>query len=249
VLHQQPVRKIQPEISAQNPLGPKKSRGFIHRHIKKNTPVIRHKKNTDQPPEPKVLGIGGSPRKGGNSDVLLNHILKGVDENPLTVDKVHLRDYQYQGCIGCERCRKDKICTGLNDGMSLLYPEILEAKGLILISPTHNYNVTAWIKAFIDRLYCFYIFDNNRPRGWLSQLAGQGRKAVLAAVCEQENKEDMGFTLDAMRLPLEALGYEIIGELPVLRTFSKGKVQEQTETLEKAAKLGSDLAKSIIINH
>ena len=46
-------------------------------------------------------------------------------------------------------------------------------------------------------------------------MAGQGRKAIIAAICEQENKEDMGFTLEAMRLPLEALGYEVIGELPV----------------------------------
>lgn len=94
--------------------------------------------------------------------------------------------------------------------MSLIYPGILESQGLILVSPTHNYNVTAWMKAIIDRLYCFYNFDDKRPRGWSSRLAGQGRKAVLAAICEQKNKDDMGFTLDAMRLPLEALGYEII---------------------------------------
>jgi len=204
-----------------------------------------HKNFIDQTPEAKVIGIGGSPRKGGNSDVLLKHILKGVSENQLVAEKVHLCDFQYQGCIGCERCRKDKICTGLNDGMSLLYPKIYKAKGLILISPTHNYNVTAWIKAFIDRLYCFYNFDNNFPRGWSSQLAGQGRKAVLAAVCEQENKKDMGFTLDAMRLPLEALGYEIIGELPVFKIFNKGKVRDNKEILQKAEKLGSDLAEAI----
>lgn len=101
------------------------------------------------------------------------------------------------------------------------------------------------MKAFIDRVYCFYNFDNRRPRRWSSQLAGQGRKAVLAAVCEQEEIADMGFTLDAMRLPLEALGYEIIGELPVLALFDRGKVKEESEILLKASKLGSDLAKSL----
>ena len=205
-----------------------------------------HKSFKDRSPEPKAIGIGSSPRKGGNSDVLLKHILKGVSENQIIADNVQLRDYQYQACIGCERCRKDKICTGLNDGMSLLYPKIFEAKGLILVSPTHNYNVTAWMKAFIDRLYCFYNFDSNRPRGWSSQLSDQDRKAVLAAVCEQKNKDDMGFTLDAMRLPLEALGYEIIGELAVFEIFDRGKIQEKKEILIKATELGSDLAKSIL---
>jgi len=65
-------------------------------------------------------------------------------------------------------------------------------------------------------------------------------------VCEQKNKDDMGFTLDAMRLPLEALGYEIIGELAVFGIFDRGKVQEKKEILIKATKLGSDLAKSIL---
>jgi multimeric flavodoxin WrbA len=200
----------------------------------------------DQSPKPKALGIGGSPRKNGNSDVLLEHILKGVRENKIIGDKVQLREFQYQACIGCERCRKDKICTGLKDGMSLLYPRIFESQGLILVSPTHNYNVTAWMKAFIDRLYCFYNFDDNRPRGWSSQLADQGRKAVLAAVCEQVDKNDMGFTLEAMRLPLKALGYEIVGELPVFGIFDKAKVKEKKEVLISASNLGADLAKSLL---
>ena len=196
-------------------------------------------------PVPKVLGIGGSPRKGGNSDILLQHILKGVEGESIITESRQLIKMQYQGCIGCEKCRKDKICTGLSDDMSRLYPEIIESKGLVLVSPTHNYNITAWMKAFIDRMYCFYDFDDNRPRGWSSRLAGQGRKAVISAICEQENKEDMGFTLEAMRLPLTAMGYEIIGELPVLRLFDRAKVKEENEILATAKKLGSDLAKSI----
>jgi multimeric flavodoxin WrbA len=199
----------------------------------------------DQSPKMRVLGVGGSPRKNGNSDVLLNHILKGVRENKILADKVQLRDFQYHACIGCERCRKDKICTGLKDGMSLLYPKIFESQGLVLVSPTHNYNVTAWMKAFMDRLYCFYDFDDHRPRGWSSRLADQGRKAVLAAVCEQTDDEDMGFTLEAMRRPLKALGYEIIGALPVFGVFDRGAVKDKKDVLTAASKLGADLADSL----
>ena len=196
-------------------------------------------------PQAKVLAVGGSPRKGGNSDVILKQIIKGVDKHQLYSAILQLRDVQYQGCIGCERCRKDKICTGLQDGMSLVYQDILASKGLVLVCPTHNYNVTAWMKAFIDRLYCFYNFANSRPRQWSSALAGQGRKAVIAAICEQETVIDMGFTLEAMRLPLEALGYEIIGQLPVFRIFDKAKVKEDKESMEKAQDLGHRLALSL----
>ncbi len=197
-------------------------------------------------PQDRILGLGGSPRKGGNSDILLKCMLAGAARRKIQAHGLHLRDVSMQGCIGCERCRKDRTCTGLTDGMSVLYPEVVASRGLILVSPTHNYNVTAWMKAFIDRLYCFYDFDRQCPRGWSSRLAGQKRMAVLAAICEQAHERDMGFTLNAMRLPLEALGYEIVGVQTVFRIFDKGKVREDREALLRAEQLGSDLAAALL---
>jgi multimeric flavodoxin WrbA len=196
-------------------------------------------------PNIEVFGVSGSPRKNGNSDVILKTIIAGVSKEKVSSDFLNLTDLQFQGCIGCERCRKDKICTGLVDGMSLLYRKIISSKGLILVSPTHNYNVTSWMKAFIDRLYCLYNFENDRPRSWSSQLGGQGRKAVFAAICEQATREDMGFTLEAMKKPIEALGYEISGELSVFKIFDKAKVKQDREAMEKAFELGKKLAQSI----
>jgi len=201
--------------------------------------------NANRIPEKQVLGVGGSPRKNGNSDILLKQVLRGVGQENIGCTAVQLRDMHFQGCIGCEKCRKDKICTGLIDGMSLLYRQIIAAKGLVLVCPTHNFNVTAWMKAFIDRLYCFYNFENTRPRAWSSQLAGQGRKALLVAVCEQETKKDMGFTLEAMRAPMEALGYQVIAEQAIFRIFDRGKVKEDTASLENAFVYGRNLAKAI----
>lgn len=209
--------------------------GFIQKDFMAGTPQTR------------VLGVGGSPRRAGNSDVLLESILKGVAESSVNTRKVHLRDFYYQPCIGCEKCRKDKMCTGLNDGMTLIYPEVYCSLGLVLVSPTHNYNITAWMKAFIDRLYCFYDFEDTRPRAWSNRLAGQGRKAVLAAVAEQTDEYDMGFTLEAMRRPVEALGYKIVGELPVLGIFDRGKVRQEEEVLNAASKLGRELADGILM--
>ncbi len=204
------------------------------------------KQISDYTPKPRVLGICGSPRKNGNSDILLDHVLKGTMEHGIATDKVALRNLQFKGCIGCECCRKDKICTGLPDDMSEVYPKIIESQGLVLVSPTHNYNITSWMKAFIDRLYCFYNFEDNRPRGWSSQIENQGRKAVLVAVCEQVDRHDMGFTLEAMRLPIEALGYEVIEELPVFGIFDKAKVKEQNDVLASAISHGVKLAKSFL---
>lgn len=196
-------------------------------------------------PENKVIGFSGSPRKNGNSDILLETIMTGVNQGKVHSDYYNLTDIDFKGCIGCEKCRKTKICTGLIDGMSLVYPNLLSSKGLVLVSPTHNYNITSWMKAFIDRLYCFYNFENDRPRSWSSQLAGQNRKAVVAAICEQESNENMGFTLEAMKTPLQALGYEIIGELSVFKIFDKAKVKQDEQAMNKAHQLGKKLAASL----
>lgn len=195
---------------------------------------------------PMVLGVEGSPRKGGNSDVLLRRIISGVKQMKMEATAVHLRDYRFDPCLGCEQCRSHKRCTRLNDGMQLIYPHIRSCRGLVLACPTHNYNVTAWMKAFIDRLYCFYDFADTRPRAWSSRLAGQNRMAVLCAVCEQTGKADMGYTLEAMRLPLVALGYEIVGELPVFGVFDRGRVRQDADVMEQAAALGKRLARKIM---
>ncbi|MHC4277839.1 MAG: flavodoxin family protein [Planctomycetota bacterium] len=195
----------------------------------------------------KVSGIGGSPRKGGNSDILMKRFLKGAGDEGIATEEIQLRDYQFQPCNGCERCRKDKRCTGLQDGMQLIYPKIREASGMVLISPIYSYNVTALMKSFIDRLYCFYNFADERPGYWSSQLAEQGRKAIIAVVGEQASREEggMDLTLETLHRSIKALGYEVIGELPVLGVFHKGKIKKYPEELEKAEQLGKLLAKSI----
>ncbi len=174
-------------------------------------------------PQSKVLGVGGSPRRGGNSDVLLKHVLKGVAERDITATGIHLRDFQYQGCVGCEQCRRDKICTGLRDGLSLVYPAIVDSRGLILVSPTHNYNVTAWMKAFIDRLYCFYDFDNHRPRGWSSRLAGQGRKALWWRFASRKARPIWGLRSRPCGCRLKRWGMRLWRSCPRLAFLTGGR--------------------------
>ena len=192
-----------------------------------------------------VLGVSGSPRRGANSDRVLDAILAGAAEKGADTEILPLSRMEISSCIGCERCRKDKVCTQFQDDLTPFYPMISQAEAIILVSPVYNYNVTAWMKAFIDRLYCFYDFDNGRPRGWSSRLADRGKAAALAIVAEQTDSEDLGVTMEAMRMPMEAMGYRIVGELTVPGVFEAGIVRERPEILEQAAKLGRDLVAAL----
>jgi len=196
-------------------------------------------------PEARILAVTGSPRKSGNSEKVALRALAAAEEAGVPGRLVRLPDYQFQPCIGCERCRRDKACTGRLDGMHLLYPQVEGALGLLLVSPVHNYNVTAWMKAFIDRLYCYYDFGSPRPGPWSTRLARQGRKAAIVSVGEQHGTEGIGLTLDAMRLPLEALGYEVLAELPVTGVFERGRVAAENEDMDRVGDLGGRLAEAV----
>ena len=193
----------------------------------------------------RIIGISGSPRAGGNTDTLLEQFIKGARKAGAKTEKLFLRNYSIHSCIGCEKCRKSGTCKQFDDGMQLLYPIIEEAQGIIIGSPTYNYNITAAAKAFIDRLYPYYIFNNDRPRKWSSRLQGQGRMAIVFGVCEQIDPEDMGYTIEAMSKPLDALGYKIADEFRAIGYFDRKAVAKNTEIMESAFNAGFNMAGTI----
>lgn len=193
-----------------------------------------------------ILGIGGSPRRGGNTDVLLDRILEGAATAGADVECVHLRDYAIEACVGCERCRKDLTCTRFMDGMHLLYPKLERARGIVIGSPTYNYNVTSMVKSFIDRLYPYYVFTAERPGSYSSRLAGEGRRALVFSVCEQEDIGEMGFALEAMSMPLEALGYHIVEQLPITGIFERGAVKRRDDIMETVFEAGRRFVRKTI---
>ena len=197
-------------------------------------------------PDHTILGICGSPRKGSNSRIMLEAMLEGTREAGAQTELVLLSDLAFSSCIGCEACRTAKECVGLDDDMIRLYPSIVDSRGLALVSPTHNYNVTALMKSFIDRLYCFYDFTDDHPRGYTSRLAGRGRVAAVAAVCEQTDPSDMGWTIKAMTCPIEVLGYEIAGDVRAFGVFEAGGIEKQPDVLDRCRELGRTMAEKIV---
>jgi multimeric flavodoxin WrbA len=171
------------------------------------------------------LGLVGSYRKGGNTDVLVRKVLEGAGNQGFETTCLYLPDYQIRDCNGCEGCRKSARCV-VQDDMQKLYPLLEEADGLVIGSPTYFYNVTGIMKNFLDRLYCFDFFDETDRSVWIGlfELAA-AKYAVTVAVCEQESEADMGYTSPAMSRSLEAVGYRVVENVKALRLFEKGRPQ------------------------
>ena len=84
----------------------------------------------------KVLGIGCSPRKGGNTDILLGEALAGAQQNGAEVEQLSIRELDIKPCDGCYSCAKKGKCK-IKDDMQLVYDKMLAADGIIFSVPIY----------------------------------------------------------------------------------------------------------------
>ncbi|HPN14010.1 MAG TPA: flavodoxin family protein [Spirochaetota bacterium] len=98
----------------------------------------------------RVLGIYGSPRAGGNTDLLLDRVLEGAASAGAEVARIYVRDMSFDGCIECGGCDKTGSCV-VRDDMQPVYRQLLDARVVFLASPVFFYGLTAQVKALIDR--------------------------------------------------------------------------------------------------
>lgn len=101
----------------------------------------------------KVVAFNGSPRTEGNTSILLGRVLEELDKEGIDTELVQLRGKKIGGCIACYKCfeKLDKRCSGRKDDLNECIEKILAADGILLGSPTYFSDITAEMKALIDR--------------------------------------------------------------------------------------------------
>lgn len=102
-----------------------------------------------------VLGICGSPRRSGNTEILLDKALSGAASNGAGTEKVILNDLKFSPCQECEDIRDDGSCI-IEDDMRVVYEKIERTDALILASPVFFGSLSAQTKMMIDRFQCFW---------------------------------------------------------------------------------------------
>jgi multimeric flavodoxin WrbA len=101
----------------------------------------------------RVAGINGSARKGGNTALLLRHVFTELEKEGIETRLVELSGKRFHGCTACFKCfaNKDRRCAVKGDAANSCIAEIDAADGILLGSPTYFTDVTAEMKALIDR--------------------------------------------------------------------------------------------------
>lgn len=104
----------------------------------------------------KVLALAGSPRRGGNTETLVDRVLAGAAAAGAETEKVMACTLKMRGCQHCDGCLHTGVCIQLDD-MTELYPKLRDMDAFVLASPLMFMNLSSQAKMVVDRLQCFWV--------------------------------------------------------------------------------------------
>lgn len=175
-----------------------------------------------------ILILSGSPRKGGNTELLAEAFEKGVSQNH-HVETVSVNDYKVKPCIGCNACfRNESNTCAQKDDMANIYEKMARADMLVIASPVYFYGLSAQLKTIIDRLHnpirdTFHI-----------------KKMALLLVGAATLPELFDSIVTQYQLCLNFFKIEDAGKVLVRGVKDKGDIRN-TNALDEAYKLGHSL--------
>lgn len=187
-----------------------------------------------------VLGIYASPRKGGNTDKLLDEVLEGARQGGARILRLYARELNAGGCLECGGCDKTGSCV-VHDDMDRVYPLLEEADVIVLASPIFFYGLTAQVKPLVDRAQALW------SKRMLTKSPGQrkrhdGGRGYLVAVGATRGKNLFeGVRLEAKYF-FDALDMSFQGGLFYRGIENRRDVAQRSELLEEARAFGGRIA-------
>ena len=124
----------------------------------------------------KVLILSGSPRKGGNSDLLCDEFMRGAAEAGHEVEKIRVAEKKVGYCSACYACRESGACVKKDD-MAEILQKMIDADVLVLASPVYFYSIDAQLKTVIDRTLARWTEIRDKEFYYLVTCADKDREA------------------------------------------------------------------------
>ena len=187
----------------------------------------------------RVLGIFGSPRRGGNTELLLEEALKGAEEEGAETERLRLTDFNIMPCVECLACYEEGQCVILDD-MQKIYSKLLEADIIILASPIFFYGMTAWAKAMVDRCQALWSRKYILKEASLGK-EGKKRKGFFISVGGTKGQKVFDGAILTAKYFFDVLNAEYAGELVFRGVDGKGDILKNSEALHQAFEAGRKL--------
>ncbi len=176
----------------------------------------------------KVLILSGSPRKGGNSDLLCDEFMRGAQEAGNEVKKVRVAERKVAPCLGCYYCTSHGGECVQKDDMKELLQQMIDADVLVLASPVYFYSICAQLKAVIDRTVA----------RWLEV---KDKEFYYIATCADEENESLARTFECFRGYADCVeGAKEMGVICGVGAYEKGAVQGMP-AMDEAYRMGKSV--------
>lgn len=179
----------------------------------------------------KVVAFNGSPRKDGNTTILINHVFDELKKEGIETELVQIAGKKIHGCIACYKCfqNKDQHCSVKEDDLNDCIDKMIGADGIILGSPVYFADLTSEMKALIDRA------------GFVSMANGGLYKNKVGASIVALRRTGGIHTLDSMNHFFLAGQMVIVGR-GVGIGRDKGEVEKDEEGIQMVKTLGQRMA-------
>lgn len=175
-----------------------------------------------------ILILDGSPRKGGNTDLLVDAFAEGANKNN-DVEIVYVRNYHINPCIGCNSCFKNQTHSCFqDDNIQFIYDKMAWADMLVIASPVYFYGISAQLKMVIDRFHN-PIRDSFKISKSALLLVGA---ASLPSLFDSITKQ--------YELCVNFFKLEDMGRVFVMGVKEKGDIKDN-DALQKAYELGDNI--------
>jgi multimeric flavodoxin WrbA len=190
-----------------------------------------------------ILAVYGSPRRQGNSSLLLDKAVEGALEAGAEVEKLVLRDLKMSPCLEIYGCKNTGRCA-IQDDFQRVYDQLLGCSGLMLASPIFFYTVSAHTKILMDRCQSLWVkkywIDQVAPNQWVPK-----RKGLLISVGATQGKKLFDGLLLTVKYFFDVLDMELWRSLLLRGLDFQGDVLKHPEYLDEAYQAGKGLAQVI----
>lgn len=182
----------------------------------------------------KVVAFNGSPRKEGNTSLLLKHVLTELENEGIETEIIQIGDNPLRGCTACMKCfeNKDEQCVIKSDIVNDCIKKMIEADGIIIASPTYFADVNAETKALIDRAGFVAKANDDLFKRKVGAAVVAARRAGAIHAFDSINHL---FTISQMIIPGSSYWNIGLGFLPV-------DVESDMEGIQTMQTLGQNMA-------
>lgn len=184
-----------------------------------------------------IVAFVGSPRKGGNTDLLVTELLAAAEKEGATTEKVYLDDFDIKPCKACDACHKaDPPRCVQKDDFEAVADKLRAADAFVFGTPVYWWTISAQSKLFMDRWYS--LLDKNYD----STL--KGKKAAIVTCCQDPDTKPMTDPIiHTFRESFEFTGIELV-DFVAVSAHEKGEVAKNRHAMRHAADVGMRLAKA-----